>query len=115
MVKRPFAGSGALNAATAVDIVDPGATGTVFLTYASLSITTHAAGKLAQVQDSSGSPVVFAKHLDAAAAAGVPSFVEWRFGKKGVPMTLGKKCQVVSEAAGVAGYMYCEGYVKDPT
>lgn len=110
--RKQFAGAAVLNNATAVDIVDPGTTKTVWLTKATLSITTHANGKLAQLQDSSGSPVVFCKHIDATAAAGVPSVVTWDFGDHGVPLTLGKKLQAVSEALGVSGIFYAEGYIR---
>ena len=109
--KRPWYNTMALNAGTAVDLRTPvNASSTVFLTKATLSIVTHANGKLVAIQDSTASPVTWAKHLDATAAAGVPSVVTWDFGQYGIPMTTGKKCQAISEASGPAGYVYAEGY-----
>lgn len=110
-LKRFWHAAAALNNGTALDLRAPNsATSTVYVTKLTLSITTHAAGKLFQLQDSTGTPVVFAKHLDAAAAAGVLSVVTWDFGQQGIPMSLGKKAQAVSEASGIAGWVYAEGY-----
>lgn len=110
---RHFSGYGALNAGTLVDLELPNSSSsTIYVTKITLSIVTHANGKLVAIQDDNSSPVVIAKHLDATAAAGVPSVVTWDFGKWGIPITIGKKLQCVSEAAGVAGWVYAEGYEK---
>jgi hypothetical protein len=110
---RPFANTVGFNNATAVDVFDPGSTKTAYVTKATLTIVTHVNGKFAGLQDSAGTPVVWCKHIDATAAAGVPSVVTWDFGKKGIPMTAGKKVQAISEASGFDGleaYLYVEGY-----
>lgn len=116
---RRWRGQGAINAATAVTLhTAHSATTTVYVTKFTVSITTHAAGKLVQLQDSSGSPVVYAKSLDLAAAAGVPDSITVDFGVSGdsdlalggIAMTLGKNAQAVSEAAGPSGWFYAEGY-----
>src|SRR5882672_10988585 len=109
--RRYFQGSGAFNGATAVDIKDPGATGTAYVTKFTISIVTHANAKFVGLQDSTGTPVVFCKHNDLTAAAGVPSVITYDFGKKGIPMTAAKKVQLISEGSGPAGYGYVEGYV----
>jgi hypothetical protein len=109
-MKRPFNKTVALNNATAVDVFDPGASATARVTRVTLSIVTHVAAGTFALQDSAGSPVTYAKHVDAAAAAGVPSTVSWDFGKFGVPMTAGKKVQVIGSASGITGYAYVEGY-----
>lgn len=100
-----------LNGATVVVGRAPyNSTSQTYLTKATLSIVTHANAKFVKIQDSTGTPVVFAQHNDLTAAAGVPSVVTWDFGKTGIPMSLGKGVNAVSEAAGVAGYVYLEGY-----
>jgi hypothetical protein len=120
---RLWSSSGAINAATAVDLRTPkNSTSTVYVTKFVVSITAHANAKLVQLQDSTGTPVVFAKRLDLTAAAGVPDCVVWDFGTidpdngkfGGIPMSIGKKAQGVSEAAGPTGYFYAEGYEVDP-
>lgn len=109
--KKPWYGYGAFNAATAVDLhVPKNSSSTVFVTKFTVSITAHANGKLLQLQDSAGSPVVYAKRVDLTAAAGVPDTVTWDFGKYGIPMSTGKNAQGVSEASGPTGYFYAEGY-----
>jgi hypothetical protein len=107
--RYPFGLDVNLNAATAVDIVDPGATGYVYVTKVTLSITTHANAKFAGAQDST--PTVFANHIDATAAAGVPSVVTWDYGKRGKKLALGKKLQAISEVGGPSGQIYAEGYI----
>jgi hypothetical protein len=108
---RRFSGKADLNNATPVTLESvEETTSTIFVTKITLSITTHATGKFVAVQDTAGSPYVIAKHIDATAAAGVPSVVHWDFGAGGVPITAGKNLQCVSEAAGVAGIVYVEGY-----
>ncbi len=110
-LKKPFADVGTLNNATAVRIRTLAvSSGTIYVTKATLSIITHANAKLVAVQDDNGTPKVICKHIDATAAAGVPSTVTWDFGKEGIPVTTGKNLDVVSEAAGVTGYVYVEGY-----
>jgi len=112
-MKRFFANTVAFNDATAVDVVDPGSARTAYVTKATLTIVAHVNGKFAGLQDSAGTPVVFCKHIDATAAAGVPSVVTWDFGREGIPMTAGKKVQSISEASGFNGteaYLYVEGY-----
>ena len=108
--RRYWSGAAALNNATAVDLEIVNSTAsTIYVTKITLSIVTHAA-KFVAIQDTNGTPKVIAKHTDAAAGAGVPSVVTWDFGDFGVPMTLGKNLQAVSEASGVVGYVYAQGY-----
>lgn len=121
---RKWRGQGAINNGTAVDLHTPhSATSVIFVTKMIASITTHANGKLIQFQDSSGSPVVYAKRTDLTAAAGVPDTLEWSFGTLvdcageyvgGIQLTTGKKLQGISEASGPAGYFYAEGYEVIP-
>lgn len=61
------------------------------------------------MQDTTGTPVVYAKHLDATAAAGVLSEVEWNW-PKGLKIATGKDLNGVSESSGIVGYVYAEGY-----
>lgn len=113
--RRKWGGQFTLNAAT------PGtlkaalkATSLIYITKITLSIITHAAGKLVSVQDTAGSPVTYAKHLDAAAGSGVLPAYTWDFGTEGVLITAGKDLTAVSEASGVAGIVYAEGYEMFP-
>jgi hypothetical protein len=107
---RRFSGVGTLNNATAVRLYTLTSTSkTAFITKITLSIVTHAA-KFVALQDDNGSPKVIAKHNDLTAAAGVPSVVTWDLGRSGIPLTAGKNVECVSEATGVAGYVYVEGY-----
>lgn len=76
-----------------------------------LSIITHAAATV-QFEDTANTPVVIASHVDAAAAAGVPSVVHWDFGVVGTPLTLGKDLELSVLAAGVAARVHVEGYQK---
>jgi N-acetylglucosamine-6-phosphate deacetylase len=110
-MKRPFHAVANLNGATLVDLKDPGVNGTVYLTRATLSITTHVNAKTVSIQDNAGSPVVVAVANDLTVAAGVPDVKTWDFGKYGVPLTKGKKLQTVGQAAGSAGIVYAEGFV----
>lgn len=113
---RWWRAQGAINAGTAVTLRAPhNALSTVYVTRFSVSITTHAAGKLIQLQDST--PTVYAKRLDLAAAASVPDFVEWNwetacdvdsFG--GLAMAVGTTAQAVSETGGPSGYFWAAGY-----
>jgi len=112
-MRIPFSGFAALNGATAARIKTvPSAGAQIFVTKATLSVTTHAA-KFVKVQDDATTPVVIAQHTDAAAAAGVPSTVTWDFGKHGISITVGKNLDTISEAAGPAGWVYAEGYIVE--
>lgn len=114
-VKRKWFASGAINAATLTALKAPhSTTSTIFVTKFTISITTHAAGKLLQLQDTTGTPIVYAKHLDAAAAAGVLSTVTFDFGWGGIKMPVGLTVNGVSEASGPAGFFYAEGYEITP-
>ena len=107
---NPFAASGTLNGATLVELM-PATTGrTYHITKATLSITTHANAKFVKVQDDAGTPVVVCFHHDLTAAASVPSTVTWDFGESGYSVTAAKAINCVSEASGVAGIVYVEGY-----
>lgn len=109
--KRRWSNQGAINAATAVDLhVAHSATSTVYVTKFVVSITAHANGKLVQLQDSTGTPVVFAKRVDLTAAAGVPDAPTWDFGEEGIAMSVGKNAQGMSESSGPTGWFYAEGW-----
>ena len=111
MAKTFFSGTATLDNANLQTVYTPTtASKIVYVTKATLSIVTHANAKFVAIQDNNGTPKVIAKHNDLTAAAGVPSVVTWDFGRRGVPLTTGKTLQVVSEASGVAGYVYIEGY-----
>lgn len=111
MPNIPFAVSGALTDDTAVTLrTVRDTTNQFYVTFATLSIVTHANGKKVMVRDNNETPKVICSHTDATAAAGVPSVVTWNFGKEGLPLTVGKNLQIVSESSGVAGYVYVEGY-----
>jgi hypothetical protein len=103
----------AFNNGTGVDVHDPGATGQAYVTKVTLTIVAHVNGKFAGLQDSTGTPIIYCKHIDATAATGVLDVITWDFGKGGIPMALGKKVQAISEASGfatTAAYLYVEGY-----
>lgn len=81
---------------------------TIRVTKLTLSITTHANNKQVTIRDTGD--VVIAAHTDFTAAAGVPSTVTWDFGSKGVPLTAGENLVCETEASGVDGLVYCEGF-----
>lgn len=107
----PWAGQATLTDATPVVLHTARDTTTrTYITKITLSIVTHANGKFVSIRDTNASPVTYAKHIDATAAAGVPSLITWDFGKRGILITSGKNVDCVSEAGGVGGIVYCEGY-----
>lgn len=110
MAKRTWHGQATLNGATLVALKTAVTGKTVYVTKITASITTHANAKFLAVQDDAGSPVVIAKHNDLTAAAGVPSVVTWDFGTYGIAVTADKGLNAVSEASGVAGVVYAQGY-----
>lgn len=87
---------------------------TIFVQKITLSITTHANGKVFTVQDSAGTPVKVASRTDLTAAAGVPDTVTWDFGPVGYPLTEGKDLQIVANTGGTGfvGVYHIEGYQK---
>lgn len=108
-----FTAVATLNDATAVSLQTArSAAATIYIRKIVLSITTHANAKFVKVRDTASTPVVYAFKHDLTAAAGVPTVVTWDFGRKGVPITLGKDLEVVSEASGPAGFVYVEGYQR---
>lgn len=118
--KRFWRGQAILNNGTAVVLrtAKSATTSTIFVTKITLSITTHANTKTVSVQDTAGSPLVIAVHNDLTAAAGVPSELSWEFGDRiygGVQLTTGANLTAVSQASGVAGIVYAEGYEVVPT
>jgi hypothetical protein len=113
MNKYPWGGQATLNDATVVEIkAARNATAVIYVTKITISILTHAA-KFVAVQDDSGTPVVIAKHTDAAAASNddvLRSDITYDFGWRGIKLAAGKNLDCVSEASGVAGIVYAEGY-----
>lgn len=106
-----WSGVAALNDATPAEIhAVSAATKTIYVTKITLTITAHADAKHVNVQDDNDTPKVIAHQEDHTEAAGVPSNVTWDFGRDGIPLTAGKNLDCVSEASGVAGYVYAEGY-----
>jgi ABC-type phosphate/phosphonate transport system substrate-binding protein len=81
---------------------------TIYVTKIAYSITT-ASGKTTSLQDTAGTPVVFAAHLSTATATG-PTV--WDFGEEGIPLTADKGFTLTVSAAGDAGIIYAEGYYK---
>lgn len=79
-----------------------------------LSITTHAAGKVFTVQSSNGTPKLIAHRADLAAAAGVPDVIVWDFGPKGVPIALGESVNWLWSTgdSGIVGVATLSGYQK---
>jgi hypothetical protein len=111
---RKFRVQVAFNNDTAVDMKDPGSTRSVYVTRVTATIVAHVNSKFLGFQDSSATPIVWGKHIDATAAAGVPSVVTWDFGTGGLKLTTGKKLQAISEASGfdtTKAYIFAEGYV----
>lgn len=102
-------------AATTVDLkATDAATDFIYLKLARAQIITHANGKTSTLQDSSGSPVVFAVIADLTVAAGGNQggqFV-FDFGNRGIKLTQGKKLQVLDQAAGCVVFWYVEGYQR---
>lgn len=108
-IKKPWDATVSLNDATPVVVKTLSiATSTIFVTRLVLSIVTHANSKTFTARDST--PASFAAHTDLTAAAGVPSTVEWDFGKNGIKLATGKNFEVLSEAAGIVGKVFAEGY-----
>lgn len=110
---RYWKASGTLNGATAVALKAASTGRTHVVTKVVVQITTHANAKLVKVQDGAGTPVVLFTHHDLTKAAGVPDMVEVNFGtprQGGVPGTISTAINCVSEASGVAGIVFVEGY-----
>lgn len=111
LLRRPWHAQATLNDATVTELHAGRNSGTtIYVTKVTLTITTHANAKFVKVQDDADTPYVIAQHTDATAAAGVLSVVTWDFGKHGIALTAGKDLDIVSEASGVAGKVFAEGY-----
>lgn len=110
--RKYFQAQGTLNDATLVALKAAVTGKTIYVQKITLSIVTHANAKFVAVQDDTGTPIVLAKHNDLTAAAGVPSVVTWDFGKRGLACGSAKALNCVSEASGVAGKVYAEGYTR---
>lgn|SRR3990167_11233180 len=106
-VRRYFNADVAILTGTAsyADVVAARTGLSMFLTLATLSITTHAAD--VYTIDDDGSGPVIAVHTDAAAAAGILSVVTWDFGDDGTPIT--GNVDVSHSSTGVAR-LHIEGY-----
>lgn len=91
-----------------------GANYRVYVQRITLSITTHAAGKVFTVQSSNGTPKLIAHRADLAAAAGVPDVITWDFGPKGVPIALGESANWLwsTGGSGIVGVATISGYQK---
>ena len=87
----------------------------LFVQRITLSITTHANGKVAlTVQSSNGTPVPIASRTDLTAAAGVPDVLVWDFGPHGVEMIKGESVHWLWSTgdSGPTGKATMEGYEK---
>src|ERR1700741_5348600 len=87
----------------------------LFVTKITLSITTHANGKVAlTVQSSNGTPVPIFSHTDLTAAAGVPDVIEVTFGVLGLAMIKGESVNWLWSTgdSGPTGKAHIEGYEK---
>ncbi len=82
----------------------------IYVQKITLSITTHVAGDVFLFDDDGAGPPI-AAHTDVAAAAGVLSVVEWDFGPKGRPLTLGANLDVSHSTTAVA-IAHIEAYEK---
>lgn len=87
----------------------------IFVQRISLSITTHANGKVAlTVQTSNGTPKVIFSRTDLTAAAGVPDVIEIDFGPRGVPIAVGENVNWLWSTgdSGPVGVATMVGYQK---
>lgn len=87
----------------------------LFIRKITLSITTHANGKVAlTVQSSNATPVVVFSRTDLTAAAGVPDVIEVDFGAEGYPVAKGEDINWLwsTGGSGPTGKAHMEGYEK---
>lgn len=104
---------GTLNDATTVELKAAATGRTHVITKVVVIITTHANAKKVIVQDDANTPVIAFQHHDLTKAAGVPDMVEINYGtprQGGFALTVSKAVDCVSEASGVAGKVFVEGY-----
>ena len=87
----------------------------LFVQRITLSIATHANGKVAlTVQSSNATPVVIFSRTDLTAAAGVPDFETIDFGPEGIAMIKGESVNWLwsTGGSGPVGKAHMEGYEK---
>jgi hypothetical protein len=87
----------------------------IFVQRISLSITTHANGKVAlTVFPHTTTSQVTASRTDLTAAAGVPDFIEWDFGPIGIQIPKGENLDWLWSTgnSGPVGVAHMEGYQK---
>jgi hypothetical protein len=87
----------------------------IFIQKIALSITTHANAKVAlHVQPHSTTAQVTAHRTDLTAAAGVPDFILWDFGPKGIAIPVGESVDWLWSTgdSGPVGVVHMEGYQK---
>ena len=91
------------------DVISPkSASHRIYIQKIILSITTHAAQTIT-FRDGAGTPLVIAAHTDSATGLSV---VEWDFGPKGTPLTIGEELDIILSAAGIAATVHIEAYEK---
>lgn len=109
--------AGGAETATAL-ITAKSAKHTVYLQKVVYSIKTHADGKILTIEDSAGTPVLFAQFLDDAENDTTSGHVSdvWiaDFGPEGVPLTEGKNLNYVANTGGSGhtGLLHAVGYQK---
>lgn len=101
-------------AATATDIGPvPAATEYLYVTKLVVTFVTHVNAKNHFIQDSTGTPVVYAIINDLTVATGLlqnqPIVFDW---PRGLRLTLAKKLQVLDEASGGIVCVYAEGFTR---
>lgn len=87
----------------------------IYVQKVTLSITTHANGKVAlTLQSSNASPVPIVSRTDLTAAAGVPDTITWDFGPTGIPIALGENLNGLWSTgdSGPTGCFTIEAYQK---
>lgn len=85
----------------------------IYVTYISFNIMGHANAKVTFFEDTNSSAYQIAQFDDLTVAASTPGIngsVEFKFGRRGAKLTLGKNFVVRSQASGTSGLVYAEGY-----
>lgn len=101
-----------VDSTTLADVLVPSSLNhTIYLQKVTLSITTHFATSIVQLQDESTGTVLL-NHTDAAVAAGVPSVLTWDFGPEGRAIGEGARLGVTVINPGIIGRIHIEAYER---
>jgi len=95
------------------DVITPkSANHRIYIQKITVAFHTHA-DQTITFQDGAGTPVKVAVITDEATVVPtVPSTVQYDFGPKGFPLTLGEELDIVFSAAGIAAAIHIEAYEK---